>query len=40
MLIDDLGWAYLGMTGSTFYETPNVDALFVGFKKISIQHFL
>ena len=39
-LIDDLGWADLGLTGSTFYETPNVDALFVGFKKISIQHFL
>ena len=27
MLIDDLGWADLGLTGSTFYETPNVDAL-------------
>jgi arylsulfatase A-like enzyme len=26
-LIDDLGWADLGLTGSTFYETPNVDAL-------------
>jgi arylsulfatase A-like enzyme len=26
-LIDDLGWADLGVTGSTFYETPNVDAL-------------
>lgn len=26
-LIDDLGWADLGITGSTFYETPNVDAL-------------
>ncbi|MDF7827132.1 sulfatase-like hydrolase/transferase, partial [Pontiellaceae bacterium B12227] len=27
ILIDDLGWADLGITGSTFYETPNVDAL-------------
>ena len=26
-LIDDFGWADLGLTGSTFYETPNVDAL-------------
>ena len=26
-LIDDLGWADLGVTGSTFYETPRVDAL-------------
>ena len=26
-LIDDLGWADLGVTGSTYYETPNVDAL-------------
>ena len=26
-LVDDLGWADLGCTGSTFYETPNVDAL-------------
>jgi len=26
-LIDDLGWADLGVTGSTFYETPNIDAL-------------
>jgi len=27
ILIDDLGWADLGVTGSTYYETPNVDAL-------------
>jgi arylsulfatase A-like enzyme len=27
ILVDDLGWADLGCTGSTFYETPNVDAL-------------
>ena len=27
ILIDDLGWADLGLTGSTYYETPNVDAL-------------
>lgn len=26
-LIDDLGWADLGVTGSTYYETPNLDAL-------------
>jgi arylsulfatase A-like enzyme len=27
ILIDDLGWRDLGCYGSTFYETPNVDAL-------------
>ena len=27
ILIDDLGWADLGVTGSTFYETRHVDAL-------------
>ncbi|MGB2559552.1 MAG: sulfatase [Akkermansiaceae bacterium] len=26
-LIDDLGWADLGITGSKFYETPNLDRL-------------
>ncbi|MCA8989433.1 MAG: sulfatase-like hydrolase/transferase, partial [Planctomycetaceae bacterium] len=26
-LVDDLGWADLGCYGSTFYETPNIDAL-------------
>jgi arylsulfatase A-like enzyme len=26
-LADDLGWRDLGCTGSTFYETPNIDAL-------------
>jgi len=26
-LIDDLGWADLGITGSTFYETPHIEAL-------------
>ena len=26
-LIDDLGWADLGCYGSSFYETPNIDAL-------------
>ena len=26
-LVDDLGWADLGCFGSTFYETPNIDAL-------------
>lgn len=27
ILIDDLGWRDLGCTGSTFYETPNLDRL-------------
>ena len=26
-LVDDLGWADLGCSGSTFYESPNIDAL-------------
>lgn len=26
-LVDDLGWADVGYQGSTFYRTPNVDAL-------------
>jgi arylsulfatase A-like enzyme len=26
-LVDDLGWADVGCNGSTFYETPNIDAL-------------
>jgi arylsulfatase A-like enzyme len=26
-LVDDLGWTDLGCFGSTFYETPNIDAL-------------
>ena len=26
-LVDDLGWADVGCFGSTFYDTPNVDAL-------------
>lgn len=26
-LVDDLGWKDLGYAGSTFYETPNIDAL-------------
>jgi len=26
-LIDDFGWAVLNVTGSTFYETPNVNQL-------------
>ena len=25
--IDDLGWADIGINGSTFYETPNIDKL-------------
>ncbi|MGQ7867765.1 sulfatase [Sunxiuqinia sp. sy24] len=27
ILVDDLGWSDLGYTGSTFYETPNIDRL-------------
>jgi arylsulfatase A-like enzyme len=27
ILMDDLGWKDLGCTGSTFYETPNIDQL-------------
>lgn len=27
ILVDDLGWADLGYSGSSFYETPNIDAL-------------
>ncbi len=27
ILLDDLGWADLGVYGSTFYETPNLDKL-------------
>jgi len=27
ILIDDLGWADLGCTGSSFYETPHIDRL-------------
>jgi arylsulfatase A-like enzyme len=27
IVVDDLGWADLGCSGSTFYETPNIDRL-------------
>ncbi len=27
ILVDDLGWMDLGYSGSTFYETPHIDAL-------------
>lgn len=27
IVADDLGWMDMGYTGSTFYETPNIDAL-------------
>ena len=26
-LVDDLGWSDIGVFGSTFYETPNIDGL-------------
>ena len=26
-LVDDMGWMDIGANGSTFYETPNIDAL-------------
>jgi arylsulfatase A-like enzyme len=29
-LVDDLGWADIGVNGSRFYETPNIDALAAG----------
>ncbi len=28
--IDDLGWADIGVNGSTFYETPHIDKLAKG----------
>ncbi|MEG2702498.1 MAG: sulfatase-like hydrolase/transferase, partial [Clostridia bacterium] len=27
ILMDDMGWTDLGCTGSSFYETPQIDAL-------------
>ncbi len=27
ILVDDLGWNDLGYSGSTFYESPNIDNL-------------
>ena len=30
ILLDDMGWADLACQGSTFYETPNIDALAAG----------
>src|SRR5699024_9781856 len=27
ILVDDLGWMDLGIYGSSFYETPNIDRL-------------
>ena len=27
ILVDDLGWADIGVNGSTYYETPNIDRL-------------
>lgn len=34
-LVDDLGWADVGCYGSTFYETPNIDALRVSGMKFT-----
>lgn len=28
IVVDDLGWGDLGVTGSEFYQTPNIDRLF------------
>lgn len=36
ILVDDLGWTDLGYSGSTFYETPNIDAL--SQKSIQFSH--
>ena len=33
ILVDDLGWSDLGYSGSSFYESPNIDA----FSKESVQ---
>ena len=30
ILVDDLGWRDLGYAGSSYYETPNIDALAAG----------
>lgn len=30
ILVDDLGWADIGLNGSSFYETPHIDALGLG----------
>jgi arylsulfatase A-like enzyme len=30
ILVDDLGWSDLGVYGSSFYETPNIDRLAAG----------
>ena len=27
IMVDDLGWKDVGFMGSTYYETPNVDAI-------------
>jgi arylsulfatase A-like enzyme len=35
IMADDLGWADLGCTGSTFYETPNLDRLATGSMRFS-----
>ena len=35
ILIDDLGWSDLGCYGSTYYRTPNIDALAQGGVKFT-----
>jgi arylsulfatase A-like enzyme len=35
ILVDDLGWKDLGCFGSSFYETPNIDALAAGGMKFT-----
>ena len=35
ILVDDLGWTDLSCYGSTFYETPNLDALAAGGVRFS-----
>ena len=35
ILVDDLGWTDLGCFGSSFYETPNIDALAASGAKLT-----
>ena len=38
ILVDDLGWTDLGCYGSSFYETPNIDALAAGGMRFSAAY--